>query len=89
MLSLISVLLLCGASLAAIGTPNYKYSFEQCLLSQPSSFATCFGVGALSQLQSIDNDPAYDIVDGVTFYRDEQQPRDTSIFLERDPGNFR
>lgn len=71
------------------GTPNYKYSFEQCLVSKPGSFGTCLGVGALSQLQSIDEDPAYSVVDGITLLRDEQLPRNFGNFLERDPTNFR
>lgn len=79
-----------SAATAALNvTPNHQYSFEQCLLSKPNSFGTCLGIGALSKLQSIDDDPAYNIVDGVIFLRDEHQPRDAGYFLEQDPSNFR
>lgn len=68
-------------------TPNPQYSFEQCLITK-TSLGYCVGVTALNKLQSIDNDPVFDIVDGVSFIRDEQRPRTASNFLERDPHDF-
>lgn len=70
-------------------SPNYKYSFEQCLVSQPGALGTCLGVGALSKLQSIDDDPAYNVLDGITLLRNEHLPRSAGSFLDRDPTNFR
>ncbi|KAK4875563.1 hypothetical protein RN001_011985 [Aquatica leii] len=64
-------------------------SFNQCLIETPTSLGYCLGVGALSKLQSIDNDPEYDFVDGVTFARDEQQVRENYNFLDRNPADFR
>ncbi|XP_031349245.1 uncharacterized protein LOC116175309 [Photinus pyralis] len=64
-------------------------SFNQCLISTPTSFGYCLGIGALSKLQSIDNNPEYDVVDGVTFAKDEQEVRESYNFLNRDPGDFR
>lgn len=65
--------------------------FRQCLISTPgTSFSYCLGVGAISKLRSLDADPEFDIVDGVTFARDEQQqPREGYNFVDRDPGDFR
>ncbi|KAF5290245.1 hypothetical protein FQA39_LY14799 [Lamprigera yunnana] len=63
-------------------------SFNKCLISTPSSLGYCLGIGTLSQLQSIDSNPEFDIADGVTFARDEQV-RENHNFLDRDPVDFR
>lgn len=64
-------------------------TFKQCLISTPISFGHCLGVGALSKLQSIDNNPEFNVVDGVSFTKDEQQVRESYNFMDRDPGDFR
>lgn len=65
--------------------------FKQCLISTPgTSLGYCLGVGAISTLRSLDADPEFDIVDGVTFAKDEQQqPREGYNFVDRDPGDYR
>lgn len=64
--------------------------FRQCLISRPSaSFGYCLGVGAISKLQNWDNDPKFDIVDGISFSRDAQQYREAYNFVDRDPGDLR
>lgn len=68
-------------------SPNPMYSFDQCIVSK-SALGYCVGASALNKLQSIDNDPAYDVVDGLSFIRDEQRPRTLNNFLERDPGDY-
>lgn len=65
-------------------------TFKQCLVSQPSaSLGYCLGVGAISKLQTWDNDPQFDVIDGVTFSRDDQQYREAYNFIDRDPSDFR
>lgn len=64
--------------------------FRQCLMSDSqASLGYCLGVGAINKLQSFDADPEFDIVDGVTFARDEKQFREAYSFVDRDPGDFR
>lgn len=67
--------------------------FRQCLISTPggtTSLSYCLGVGAISKLRSLDADREFDIVDGVTFAKDEQQqPREDYNFVDKDPGDFR
>lgn len=64
--------------------------FRQCLISRPSaSLGYCLGVGTISKLQNWENDPKFDVVDGVTFARDEQQFREAYNFVDRDPSDFR
>lgn len=65
--------------------------FRQCLISTPgTSLGYCIGVGAISKLRSLDADQEFDIVDGVTFAKDEQQqPREGYNFVDRDPGDYR
>ncbi|KAK5644798.1 hypothetical protein RI129_006098 [Pyrocoelia pectoralis] len=80
---------LCVAMITHLGYAALLDSFNQCLISTPTSFGYCLGIGALSKLQSIDNNPEFDVVDGVTFAKDEQEVRENSNFLNRDPGDLR
>ncbi|XP_057652266.1 uncharacterized protein LOC130891493 [Diorhabda carinulata] len=66
-------------------------SFRQCLISQtPGNLGHCLGVEAVTKLQSLDNSPEFDLVDGLTLSRDARQEfRDGYNFQEEDPTNFR
>lgn len=67
-----------------------KESFKDCLIAKPTeSLGYCLGVGALTELQILENDPEFSVVDGVTLFKDEQQYRDAYNFVESDPGNWR
>ena len=65
-------------------------TFRQCLITRPQvTMGYCMGVGAISKLQSLDSDPEFDIVDGVTLTRDSQQLREAYNFVDRDPSDFK
>ncbi|XP_050510366.1 uncharacterized protein LOC114324600 isoform X1 [Diabrotica virgifera virgifera] len=75
-------------------TPNESTiggSFRQCLISQtPANLGHCLGVEAITRLQSLDNSPEFDLVDGLTLSRDARQEyRDGHNFAEGDPSSFR
>ncbi|CAG9860650.1 unnamed protein product [Phyllotreta striolata] len=65
-------------------------TFRQCLLSQmPANLGHCLGVGAIDRLQSLDNSPEFELVDGLMLTRDVQEFRDAYNFQDRDPSNLR
>lgn len=65
-------------------------TFRYCLLSQAKgTLGHCFGVGAINKLQSLENSPEFDLVDGVTLTRDAREFREVYNFAEGDPTNFR
>nr|XP_023020862.1 uncharacterized protein LOC111509367 [Leptinotarsa decemlineata] len=65
-------------------------TFRQCLISQaPGNLGHCLGVGAITQLQSLDSSPEFDLVDGLTLTRDAQEYRDVHNFAEGDPSSLR
>lgn len=72
------------------GVTEVEDSFKQCLVSQPvGSLGYCIGVGAISKLQSWDNNPEFDLVDGLTLSRDEQQYREGYNFMDSNPNDLR
>jgi hypothetical protein len=74
----------------SVNHPSVEESFRQCLIAQPSAtFGHCFGVGAISKLQSLDVDHEFDLIDGVTLSRSQQEYREAYNFAERDPADFR
>ncbi|CAG9817466.1 unnamed protein product [Phaedon cochleariae] len=65
-------------------------TLRQCLVSQVGGgLGQCLGVGAISKLQSLDADPEFDLVDGVTLTRDGQEYREAHNFADADPSSFR
>lgn len=89
--SSVPVVLLWLAALFYLGfAKDAGESFKECLIAKPSeSLGYCLGVGTISELQTLENDPEFSIVDGVKLYKDEQQYRESYNFVESDPGNLR
>ena len=88
--SLVLPLLLISVTCNSVNHPSVEESFRQCLLTQPSvTLGYCFGVGAISKLRSLDSDPEFDLIDGVTLSRSQQEYREAYNFDERDPADFR
>lgn len=85
----------CAAVVSAKGAvynnASPENAFKECLVSQSSgSLGYCIGYGALAKLRSFDTSPEFDLVDGLTFTRDEKMYRDGySVVSESDPGDFR
>lgn len=69
--------------------PSISDTFKQCLISQPTgSLTQCIGMTAISKLQSVDNQPEFDVVDGFTLVKDNNQEyRDAPSY--GDPTDFR
>lgn len=85
-LSLVIISAVCNNS---VNHPSIEESFKQCLVSQPSvTLGYCFGVGAISKLRSLDSDHEFDLTDGVTLSRNQQEYRETYNFADRDPSDF-
>lgn len=79
-----------GVKGSAVDTPSLEESFRQCLVSRPANgFGYCMGVGAITKLQNMDGDPEFDLVDGITLTRDQQQFREVHNFADTDPSDFR
>ncbi|XP_065173439.1 uncharacterized protein Osi10a [Atheta coriaria] len=84
----------CAAAVSAKGAvynnASPENAFKECLVSQSSgSLGYCIGYGALAKLRSFDTSPEFDLVDGLTFTRDEKMYRDGySVVSESDPGIF-
>lgn len=76
---------------AMVKTSMTEDPFRQCLLSNShGSLGYCLGVGAMSKLERVDADAEFDMVDGLTFERDENKElREGVNFIERDPADFR
>lgn len=84
--------LLFFANLSESVTPNssLEETFRYCLLSQSrGTLGHCFGVGAMNKLQSLDNSPEFDLVDGVTLTKDAREFREAYNFAEGDPTSLR
>lgn len=82
------VLVLCATLLAA--ATSSEDAFRRCLVGTPQgSLGYCLGVGAVEKLRGMDADPDFDVVDGVTFARNEEQFREGAGFVDLDPGDFR
>lgn len=91
-----SLLLLIAISLSTatvVSSPSLEDTFKQCLVSyQPQNdLRRCFGVSTISRLQSLDANPEFDLVDGLTLSRDSTQEfRESSYnYGDRDPSEFR
>lgn len=87
----LSVVLVSFANCNIKSSPHVSVeeTFRTCLITQPS-LNHCIGVGALSKLQSLDSDPQFDLIDGLTLTRNEQEYRLQDFnFAERDPSDFR
>lgn len=72
--------------------PPEESPFAYCLRTgQAGSVMACAGLAALNKLQSIQNDPSFNLVDGVTLLKDEHLTRgiDGNPFAGRDPSDFR
>lgn len=77
-------------SAAVIPNSSLEDTFRYCLLSQSqSTLGHCFGVGAMNKLQSLENSPEFDLVDGVTLTRDAREFREAYNFADGDPSSFR
>lgn len=75
---------------AMVKTSTTEDPFRQCLLSNThGTLGYCLAVGAMSKLQRLDADPEFDVMDGVTFERDEKEYREGFNFIEGDPADFR
>lgn len=80
----------CLSILITISIASTEDTFRQCLITRPSAtLGYCLGAGAISTLQNWDNDSKFDIVDGVSFTRDEQQYREAYNYVDRDPSDLR
>ncbi|XP_030768094.1 uncharacterized protein LOC115891693 [Sitophilus oryzae] len=90
---LLSTLLVGTSTLSMPGQSTLSDTFKQCLISyQPSSdLGKCVGLTAISRLQTIDSNPEFDLVDGLTFSRDAtQEYRDgTYNYADQDPSDLR
>nr|CAH7742930.1 unnamed protein product [Callosobruchus chinensis] len=67
-------------------------TFRQCLISQTSGgLGQCLGIGAIQRLQTLDSNPEFDLVDGVTLIRNGQEYRDLPAynFGDSDPSSLR
>lgn len=73
-----------------IPNSSLEETFRYCLLSQSrNALGHCFGVGAMNKLQSLDNSPEFDLVDGVTLTKDAREFREAYNFAEGDPSSLR
>lgn len=88
--SVVSITSILVITIISIVSAQEEDKFKQCLLTRPSgSLGYCLGVGAISKLENWDNNPEFDIVDGVTFTKDEQQYREAYNYIDRDPSDLR
>lgn len=75
---------------AMVKTSTMEDPFRQCLLSNShGTLGDCLAVGAMSRLQRFDAEPEFDLMDGVTFERDEKEFREGFHFIEGAPADFR
>lgn len=73
-----------------VNPPGLGEEFRQCALTQPQTLGTCIGVGAISRLQYLDNNPEFELVDGVTLMRNnDQEYREEFSAPAADPSSFR
>lgn len=75
-------------------SPGHRHGFRRRLpaLSRghpQGSLGYCLGVGAVEKLRGMDADPEFDVVDGVTFCKDEEEFREGTGFVDASPGDFR
>nr|XP_022918509.1 uncharacterized protein LOC111427546 [Onthophagus taurus] len=65
-------------------------SFKHCLISKPNeSFGYCLGVGALTKLQTLENNLEFEVTEDLKFTKDDQQYREAYNFVDSNPGSFR
>lgn len=73
-----------------IPNTSLEDAFRYCLISQSqSTLGQCFGVGVINKLQSFENSPEFDLVDGVTLTRDAREFREEYRFDDGDPTSLR
>ncbi|XP_044755176.1 uncharacterized protein LOC123314122 [Coccinella septempunctata] len=88
----VSFLFYFPAKCTVVTSPSVEHTFRQCILSTPAgagSMGQCLGMGVLSKLQNWDNEPEFDLVDGVTLTRDPKEFREAHSFADTDPSSFR
>ncbi|XP_045475006.1 uncharacterized protein LOC123680927 [Harmonia axyridis] len=85
-------LLVFCAECTLVPQPSVEETFRQCLLATPvgsGSMGQCLGVGVLGRLQSLDNEPEFDLVDGVTLTKDPKDYREAYSLADSDPSSLR
>ncbi|RZB40380.1 hypothetical protein BDFB_003543 [Asbolus verrucosus] len=87
---LVILFFLIAVKCSSVNHPSIEDSFRQCLITQPSvTLGHCLGVGAISKLQSLDSHQEFDLIDGVTLSRGQQEYREAYNFADTDPADFR